>query len=450
MSAPYPIKQLYLLIIGLAISGNGFAVESVDFDLGLSPLGLSTGYTHSGFNIAPSLKFGNVYNTNIYMSDKNQGTVANNSRSNLGVTDSYIALFQPGIKINSDWNKHSLNLLINSSFNRYATQPKRNNTNNMGAELNGRLDILHNSFLDGTMVYTMGTVARNSPDQVNSSTPSNYVSKSFQSSYNHNFSWLSLKTGINANRIDFDNTQSLNNTTLQTNTQNNWMYSSNVRLGHLLMRQYEAFINVIYSKIVYDTLVCTNGNCGNTANPISGTGFNSVFNRNSTSYNALTGMAFDITGLIKGEVSVGYLQAVYEDPRLSTISGINGFGNLNWSPTALTTVTSTLSRTITPTTQAGVSGVLATSIALNVTHELKRDIILNLGINYSNQLYQGFIAPYTENRNDNTSMVSFRTRYLINKNISTDLSYGYQMRDSNYQGSGYDASITMLNINGQY
>ena len=161
-------------------------------------------------------------------------------------------------------------------------------------------------------------------------------------------------------------------------------------------------------------------------------------------------MAFDITGLIKGDISMGYLQGSYQDPRLPAISGMNGFGNLKWSVTPLTTVTANLGRLISPTTQAGVSGVLTTNMGLNVTHELKRDIILNLGVNYSNYLYEGYIAPYTENRNDNMSMVSFRSRYLINKNISTDLSYSYQMRDSNYQGSSYEASIIMLNLNGQY
>jgi hypothetical protein len=454
MSNKYIIKHRYLLIIGLAISGNSFA-ESTDFDLGLSPLGLTTGYTHSGFNISPSLRVGNGYNTNIYMSDKNQGTIGNNARANLGVKDSYFAQFQPGIKINSDWNRHSLNLLVNSSFTRYATQPKNNNTNNMTAQLNGRLDILHNSFLDGTMGYTMGTVARYSADQTNSATPSNYVNKSFQTNYNHMFNWLTLKTGISAIRTDFDNTQSSTNTTLQMNTQNNWMYSSNLRLGHFFKREYEAFVNVIYSKNVYDTTVCTNGNCGNTSNPITGNPvngsvYNSVFNRNSSSYNFLTGMAFDITGLIKGDISMGYLQGSYEDPRLPAISGMNGFGDLRWSVTQLTTVTANLARIISPTTQAGVSGILQTTVGLNVTHELKRDIILNLSVNYNNYLYEGYIAPYTENRNDNMSMVSFRSRYLINKNISTDLSYSYQMRDSNYQGSSYEASIIMLNLNGQY
>jgi hypothetical protein len=454
MSTTYPIKQRYLLIIGLAICGNSFA-ESTDFDMGLSPLGLTTGYTHSGFNISPSLTFGNVYNTNIYASSNDQGTSGNNINSRRGVVGSYIALFQPSIKINSDWNRHALGLSVGSSFARYATQPKNNNTNNMNAQLNGKLDILHNSFLDGSMGYTMGTVARNSPDQITSATPSNYVSKNFQSNYNHIFNWLNLKTGINAIRTDYDNTQSETNTTLQMSTQNNWMYSSNLRLGHFIKREYEAFVNVIYSKNVYDSTVCTNGNCGNTSNPITGNPvngsvYNSVFNRDSSSYNFLTGMAFDITGLIKGDFSMGYLQGSYEDPRLPAISGMNGFGNLKWSVTPLTTVTANFGRIIGPTTQVGVSGVLTTNMGLNVTHELKRDIILNLGINYSNYLYEGNSVAATENRNDNLSMVSFRSRYLINKNISTDLSYSYQMRASNYEGSNYEASIIMLNINGQY
>jgi hypothetical protein len=228
------------------------------------------------------------------------------------------------------------------------------------------------------------------------------------------------------------------------NTRDRWEYMPSIRLGYEIQSEYEAFVKFSYKQADYDTWTYANGV------PTPGT----AYNRNSTGYNVLGGLAFDLTDLITGDMSIGYLQRTYTDTQLSEISGVNGFVNLKWRPTALTTVVGRVSRDINETTQNGVSGVLATGASLGVEHELMRNVILSAGGNYSNLDYQGFvpstITADNTNRIDNIYGGTVGAKYLLNRNFSTNLAYTYANRDTNYLYNNYQVNQVMLNFRGQF
>ena len=70
------------------------------------------------FTVAPKLTQGSEYSSNIYYRDSHYGT-----------TDSYINHFKPGVAAASNWNRHSLKLLVDTDFALYATQGKNNDYN---------------------------------------------------------------------------------------------------------------------------------------------------------------------------------------------------------------------------------------------------------------------------------------------------------------------------------
>ncbi|MEI6335075.1 MAG: outer membrane beta-barrel protein [Methylococcaceae bacterium] len=420
--------------MSLLSCGNALAYDSND-DSDITRERQISDYAQQGihagaFTILPKLDFTNQYMSNIYYRDKALGPTS----------DSYVAHFKPGVKANSNWNQHALNFKLDTDLALYATQPNNNDYNNVFTKLDGRLDVLHNSHFDTAFAYNYLTESRGSPDQINGGAPTIYDTKVIDGFYTHTLNRVTAKAGLNAIRYDYQNVQSsINNTTLQMNTRNHWLYTPELRLGYLIQPEYEAFVKFQYLDASYDTLTLTNGSGRGTA-----------YNRNSWGYNALGGIAFDVTGLITGDASIGYLQRSYEDARLSEISGVNGFINLRWRPTKLTTVNGKVSRVINETTQQGVAGVFTTGVGVSVQHELMRNIYLNVAGDYSNGIYKGYVAPNTENRNDNTYIISTGAKYLLNKNFSTDLTYTFQNRSTNYQFANYDLNLVMVNFRAQF
>lgn len=384
------------------------------------------GIRMSSFVFSPKLDVDNQYDTNIYKQDKN-----------LNPVDSYVAHFRPGLNVRSDWNRHALNLMFDSDITQYATQGEQNNYQDMFTRLGGRLDVLRDSYLDAGFNYNSVHEDRGSPDQIAGRAPTFYDTKAIDAFYIHKLNRVSVKGGLDAIRYDYQDVSTSLNTVLAMSTRNHWEYVPSIRLGYEIQPEYEAYVKFAYKKADYDALVSSSG---------AGT----AYNRSSAGFNALGGLAFELTSLVTGDMSVGYLQRSYDDPRLSSISGINGFVNLKWRPTLLTTLTGKLAHDINETTQAGVAGVLATGISLGAEHELMRNVILSAGGNFANNDYQGFVAPRLVNRNDKVYGGNVAAKYLLNRNLSAALSYTYQSRDVNYLFSNYEVHQVMLNLRGEF
>ncbi len=425
-------KLLIISMLSAASCGSAWAYDSKDDAEVISERRMSE-YAQQGihagsFTVLPKLDITNQYDSNIYMTDK----------SFKKEVDSYVAHFRPGVDVRSNWNRHALNLSFDSDLTQYATQPDQNNYQDLKTRLDGRLDVMRDSHLDGGFAYNSLHENRGSPDQIAGKGPTFYDTKVFDGFYTQKLNRVSVKGGADATRYDYqDLLTSLDNAPLLMSTRNRWEYAPSIRLGYEIQPEYEAYVKFVYKEADYDGLVKSNG---------TGT----AYNRNSTGYNALGGLAFDLTDLITGDMSVGYLQRDYTDPRLKKISGINGFVNLKWRPTALTTVNGRFSHDILETTQEGVAGILASGVSLGADHELMRNVILSGGGNFTNNDYQGFIAPSTINRNDKIYGGHLGAKYLLNRNLSTDLSYNYQSRDVNYSFSNYEVHQVMLNLRGQF
>jgi hypothetical protein len=386
---------------------------------------------HSGaFTIFPQLDVVNAYDSNVYKRDDKLGTV-----------DSYVAHFKPGVDVRSNWNRHALNLTFDSDLTQYANQSSQTNYQDLFTRLDGRIDVLRESHVDARFSYNSVHENRSSPDQIFGKSPTFYDTKGIDLFYTHKFNRIGVEAGLDTIRYDYQDVLTTLDTPLLMSTRSHWEHSPSVRVSYEIQPEYEAFLKFIYKEADYDSLVLFNGSPNGIA-----------YNRNSTGYNFLGGLAFDLTDLITGDMSIGYLQRSYADARLPEISGINGFVSLKWRPTALTTVKSKISHDINETTQAGVSGVLATSISLSADHELLRNVLLHMSVDFSNLDYQGF-SPGTSNlfnRNDQVYGFNMGANYFLNRNVSAGLGYTYQSRDTNYLLSGYEAHQIMLSLKGQF
>ena len=422
-------KIINILLAGIInFSGSAMAYDATD-DADVTKERSATDYQQQGiragsFTILPKMELKNEYISNLYYKQSN-------------VNDSYIAHYKPGLNVNSNWSRNALNLAIDSDLTQYTFQADRNDYQNVNTQLSGRFDTVRDSHFDSSFAYNKLTENRGSPDQISALTPTFYDTKVIDNFYKHQFNRISTKLGLNATRFDYDDvlTGSTPSTTLEMSSRNRWMYTPEIRLGYFIQPQYEAFVKFEYKEAAYDTLVKANGNGG-------------AVNRNSTGYNATTGLAFDLTDLVTGDVSVGYIERKYESSLLKTISGVNGFLNLKWRPTAITTVNGGVFRNINETTQLGVAGIFSTGVNLGVEHELKRNVQLHAGGNFNYLDYNNYTAAAA--RTDNMYGANVGTKYLVNRHFNADLSYTYQNRDASVVNANYDINQVMLNLRAQY
>ncbi len=426
---------LVLPILVVSYSSNTFSYERKQDAGGIEGGQLSSfaaqGIRRGSFILYPKLSIDQEYDSNIFKQDKLIGEV-----------DSYVVHFKPGFLLTSDWSRHLLSLSVDTDITQYSTQGDANNYEEVFVDLTARLDVLRDSYLDAAFNYTSLHEDRGSPDQVGGSTPTVYDEKRIDLAYMHKFNRVSVKPAMLLLRADYEDTPTTSGLgDLKASTRSRWEYAPALKVSYEIQSGYEAFAEFKWREVSYDTAV------------VSGLSTNE-FQRNSSGYNALAGIDFDLTNLVTGDISVGYLYRNYDDARLPTISGLNGFVNLLWRPTPLTRVNFNFSRDINETTQTGVAGVVSSSPGISIEHELMRNLIVTVGGNYSYSEYKGFdstnatIANRLE-REEDIYGANFAVKYLLNRNFSLGLNYNYDTREVNYTASDYEAHSVMLNINAQ-
>lgn len=421
------------LLATIAFAFPVFAYEKSD-DYGIVKESGIKAYDAKGvhlgsFTLFPVIIIDNGYDTNILKSDAHE-------------LDSHIVHFKPGFSIGSGWSRHALNFSINTDITEFSRDSDANNYEDIFLKLSSRLDILRNSVFDATFSYDNLHEDRGSPDQLGGSTPTFYDKKMLVLNYIHKFNRISVKPNIKFSRFDYENTPTTALTgSLQQSTRSRWEYSPSIRLGYEIQPEYEAFAKLVWKENIYDDLV------------VNGSSTNNPFNRDSHGFNVLAGMEFDLTEIITGEASIGYLYRGYDDSRLDQISEANGFISLLWRPTSLTTADFNLSRDINETTQLGVSGIITNSIGANVIHELRRNILLKAGVNYSYNQYEGYNRVATTNRKNRVEDNydgSVSVEYLMNRNFNMSLNYNYSKRHANYALSDYEVHQLIFSLTAQF
>jgi hypothetical protein len=149
-------------------------------------------------------------------------------------------------------------------------------------------------------------------------------------------------------------------------------------------------------------------------------------NRNSTEIRGLVGANFDFAALMRGEFGVGYVDRTYTAAglhRYPTISGAMFEGKLEYFPSELTTVTLVASRLVQDAIYSITSGgYFADSVNLRVDHELLRNLLLNVGVGYDRDDYEG------ADRHDHVVSVHGGANYFVTRSIGLGLSVNYADR----------------------
>jgi hypothetical protein len=153
--------------------------------------------------------------------------------------------------------------------------------------------------------------------------------------------------------------------------------------------------------------------------------------RDSHGYEAFVGSNFELTGVTKADVRVGYLNQDFNARQLGGISGLGVRGQVQYFPTRLTTVTFTVRRSVEDSGIPNTGGFLETGGGVSVDHEYRRYLVLNARANYYDDKYNGI------DRHDGLAFVSAGATYLSTHHWNLKVAYEYYHQNSH----GCDCSV---------
>jgi len=168
--------------------------------------------------------------------------------------------------------------------------------------------------------------------------------------------------------------------------------------------------------------------------------------RDSSGYEALIGVNFELGAVSRGEIAAGYISQSFDDAAYTDIDGFGGRAQLEWFPTELTTVTASVSRTVQDAGIIGAAGYLSTEVGGKIDHELLRNLILTAQVTYSEDDYNGI------DRDDQRLNASVSGTYLINRHygVTTTLAYIDQASDGALSGPNYDVMRMYVSLVAQF
>ena len=301
----------------LAQAENDFAR---DRDLGVldrpRPEYDALGVPVSAFLLYPRLNVLSGYDDNIYATQTNtQGDG--------------IVQIQPSLALKSQWSEHELDLNAHASINQYFDHGSEN-TDDYGAALNGRLDVLASTKLTGSASYDLETEPREAESaERNTVSPVQFSYWTSQLAGSHQFDRLQVSLTGNWDSYNYlDGRDNLGNVVDQ--------HFRNVEDTNETLRADYA--------LSPDTAVFVSGNLNQHVYSVQPPAVANDFN--STGSEILGGVNFQITSLVSGELGFGYFSQDYKNVAGQNLGSFAMHGAVQWFPSELTTVTAKVDRLV--------------------------------------------------------------------------------------------------------
>ncbi|MDQ4136065.1 MAG: outer membrane beta-barrel protein, partial [Pseudomonadota bacterium] len=212
-------------------------------------------------------------------------------------------------------------------------------------------------------------------------------------------------------------------TILDQSDRDRTQYEARLRTGYELKPGWVPFVEGIADTRVYDRRVNDAG-----------------FRRSSEGLGARAGSTFEITPLLTGEASAGYMTRDYEDERIRELRGPIADGALIWAPTPLTTVRLRGTTELGDTSVEESNGVQVSRATFEVQHDLRRNISLIGSLTLSEADYQGIRLR------EEGFEGSVKLDYRLTRSVALRASFTHERLKSTEPGSDYTANVYLVGL----
>ena len=371
------------------IYGRGKNVSVLERD---RPDYQAIGVHNGGFTIYPRIVIGVEAVDNVFATPTKQSDTAE--------------VIHPSVIAQSNWSRHSLTLsayLDQALFNHYKTE----DTTAWSLSANGRVDVHGESYINIGADIQHQFEARGSEVAV--------INTVHPVSYNTQGLYIRALYGEDRVRGSVDGVYRAYQYQNQDDTLGNLVdedlrdFSDEAisgRLDYALTPDTAAFGKVTYTDTEY-----VRGVIGSPK-------------RDSTEVKALVGGNFDLTGLARGEIGIGYVDRQYQSSAYTGISGLSVAAKVEYFPTQLLTLTLVAQRQVNDASFSSSGGYFQNTVTAEADYELRRNIIISGAGGYEQDQFSGI------SRTDNVWNGQVQGRYFLTRDVGLGATLSYVKRDS--------------------
>lgn len=330
-------------------------------------------------------------------------------------SEDWVLISAPTLLMLSNWGQHQLDFKFGAVDYRHREFDSENRTDVFG-QSDWRIDVSRDFNIAGTLGVAQLHEARGQSDTPTAaSEPVEYRKYDATLSLNKQFNRLSAHVGGGVERLDYDDVLSTGGININEDVRDGNKFTAVGKLAYEFSPGFRFFGLAQGNERRYDEHV--------------------IDNRDSKGIEGRAGLEFEVTHLVTGEISGGYMMQDYDSAAFDNTTGYAFHGALTWNPTQLMTVNLSGDRIISETTVAAASGHVDTLVSASVDYEILRNLIGSPYVRYTIEDYQGV------NREDKTLQAGVSLQMLLNRYMSAGAYYAYTTKDSNDDTYDYDKNV---------
>lgn len=357
----------------------------------------------------------------------------------------------PELRAQSNWARHELKADLRGSYTGYSpdTTPTLSRPY-VNGKVDGRVDVTHATRIDLGGRVLVSTDNPNSPNL-----PAGidklplYTTFGGSAGLGQRFNRFDVSVKADIERTAYQDSKLTDGSTASNEDRNYDQYGGRLRGGYELTPGVKPFVEIGIDRRKHDLNADFFG-----------------YKRDSRGIVGSVGTTFEMSRLLTGEVSIGYVKRTYEDSRLTDLSGLIGNASLVWNASALTTVKLTAASSIGESTIPGVPGVFYRDVGLQVDHAFRQWLIGSLKLGFGLDTYKNAavdtsggttttvcncITTTTTNetitdRLDKRYTAGLGLTYKIDRNVQVRGEFQQLWLRSNVTGVDYNASIFLLGL----
>lgn len=344
-----------------------------------------------------------------------------------------------GTAIQSEWSKHGLVGELRLGYSDFPKLKAANRPDGLG-KVDGKIDVTRDTTLDYGGAFNITTLRPGSPEIQPGS--SNIKSTNQPVTWSaggyvggtHKFNRLEVSLRGTLDRAQTGDATFSDGSVQRLSYNDYTTLGARPRLSYEITPGLKPFVEATVDRRIYDKMFDVHG-----------------FRRNSTGLAARAGVSFEATRTVTGEVSGGYVQRDYEDPRLIKLRGPTVDASVIWTASPLTTVTLRGSTAANETTLPNASGAIARKGTIEVSHALFRNVTLTGAASYQVNSYQGTNLQSSSTStstgiNERLLTATVKAEYALTRSVSVKASYGFERLKTTVPGADYTANVFLLGL----
>ena len=366
----------------------------------LDPLGIRMG----SFKLLTELALPIGYTDNLFASESGE-----QSDFKYGV--------EPRIELRSEWSRHAFRVGVDSTHMRHRDFSKED-YDDWQIFSDGRLDVGAEASLFGRVSVSQRQEDRGAANSFSAGETADYQVYELSGGWSQPFGRFEVRLNGGVSDYQFESIDAMEALPIAVDDRDRVVTRGEARLSYQVQPEYRVFLRSAYNHQKYDHA------------PENG------ISRDSSGVEYSLGADLELTELIFGDAYVGYYRQRYDASNFDDRDGLGLGANLYWNPTTLTTVHLAVGRSVQESILPGAAGYLSTDTALELQHELLRNLSLLAGARLVVRDYSGI------EREETLRQYHLAASYMANRNLSVRWRVAY--RDQEGDGGGRQFTQTLV------